>query len=441
MIDCVLAIDIGTQSIKAGIVDKHLNVLERVQQSVSVKITHGNHVEMDADELWSNLVEACNKLELRSRVSAMVLSTLCPSLVPLSGEGVPLHPMILHQDRRSGKQAEWAMNQVGEEQFLAIAGNLPVPGGISLTSILWIKEQYPEIYGRADVCFGHAATLILNRLTGKFLIDPSNASFTGLYDTVGYSDWHHGLCSLLGIDVEKLPLVQNSNTVAGNLIENTANELGIDPDIPVVMGANDTTSACVGAGVTEPGSLLNTSGTVDILVLCLDKPLVSKNHLLRTHAIPGKWLAMRTVSAGGGSLEWFRSNFCKELDKDDFYSRYLKEVLVKCPPPRASFLPFLGGNRHDIQHVTASFTNLSLETTREDMLIALLCGIVDFQFEILQKWEKQVELKRIIKHVGGGARSTYTAFKQSMLDGFQLEKKGETTLVGAAGLAIDTLGK
>jgi len=195
----------------------------------------------------------------------------------------------------------------------------------------------------------------------------------------------------------------------------------------------------VGAGVTAQGDLLNTSGTVDIMVLCLEKPLVSPRHLLRTHAYPGKWLAMRTVGSGGGSLEWFRQNFCRELKKEVFYSSYLKEVLENRPFLRASFLPFLSGNRHQVGQATASFINLTLDSTREEMLLALLDGIVNFQFEELEVWKDQVSLSKTIKHVGGGAKSSYTAFKQDKLKGYTLEMLGETTLTGAARLAFETL--
>lgn len=437
--DCILSLDIGTQSVRAGIVDRDLNILERRQVAVSIQVLHTNHVEMQAEDIWSALIKACGGLTQKDRIGAVVLSTLCPSLLPLDQRGNPLHPIILHLDRRSGKQARWALDRVGEETFLRISGNLPVPGGISLTSLLWIKEHFPDIYDRKGVCFGHAATFILKRLTGNFLIDPSNASFTGLYDTVGYSDWDSRLFDPLGIDRAKLPRVQNSNSIAGELLDDAAGKLGLKPGLPIVTGANDTTCATVGAGVTKSGDLLNTSGTVDILVLCLDRPLVSREHLLRTHAYPGKWLAMRTVGAGGGSLEWYRKNFCQEISKEDFYSDYLNNLLENGPRPSASFLPFLSGNRHQVGHRTASFEGLTLNTTREEMLLALLYGIVSFQFEALDRWEKDVKLSSIIHHVGGGAKSSYTAFKQKMLPQYKLEMQGETTLTGAARLAFETL--
>lgn len=314
--DCILAVDVGTQSLKVGLVDSALNVLERQAVPVATKVKHGDWVEMDAEELWTALVTATSGLVQKERVVGLVFSTLCPSLVPLSSEGKPLYSIILHQDRRSGDQASWALEQVGEETFMKINGNLPVPGGISLTSLLWLRDNLPEIYKRQDVCFGHATTYFMKRLCDEAIIDPSNASFTGLYDTVRYSDWHENLYGPLDIDPGKLPRLQFSNTVAGALGAKAAKQLGLASGLPIVTGANDTTCAAIGASVTRSGEMMNTSGTVDILVLCLEEPVVSRKHLLRTHAYPGKWLAMRTVGAGGGSLEWFRRNFCKELSKE-----------------------------------------------------------------------------------------------------------------------------
>jgi xylulokinase len=437
--DAILAVDIGTQSLKAGIIDASLKLVERQQVALSIKISSSTHAEMEAEQIWSALVDACRGLSQRHRARGIVFSTLCPSLVPLDSSGTPLHPIILHLDRRSAAEAAWALEAVGEDVFLNQTGNLPVPGGISLTSILWLKNRFPDIYARKDVCFGHAATFVLKRLTDRFLIDPSNASFTGLYDTVAYTDWNENICAALGIDPAKLPQVEDSNRAAGELTTWAAEQLGLAAGLPVVTGANDTTCACVGAEVISEGDLLNTSGTVDILVLCLDKPLVSRRHLLRTHAYPGKWLAMRTVGAGGGSLEWFRQNFCREMSKETFYGNYLTDVLAGQPANRATFLPFLSGNRHQVGQATGSFNNLTLDTTREELLLALLDGIVSFQFEELAHWKNHVALNRIIKHVGGGAKSAYTTFKQSRLEDFELRMLGETTLIGAARLAFETL--
>ena len=437
--DCILAIDVGTQSLRACIIDTGLSVLERQQIPYSPQVESRDRVEIDAEILWKALIQACSELKEKGRVKAIAFSTLCPSLLPMDAKGDPLHPIILHLDRRSYHQAQWALQRVGENEFLNVAGNLPVPGGISVTSLLWLRDHEPGIYYRKDVCFGHAVTFFLKRLTNRFVIDPSNASFTGLYDTVGYGDWDDRLLQPLEIERQKLPEVIMSASIAGELADSGARLLGLPKKVPVVIGANDTTCAAVGAGLSEAGDIMNTSGTVEILVLCLGEPLISKNHLLRTHAYPGRWLAMRTVGAGGASLEWFRMNFCKEMTKETFYEEYLKEVLSPKKVPEARFHPFLAGDRHRVRRKSGAFTRLTLNTTREDALLAVIYGIVSFQTEILSEWQKEAPLKNQIRHVGGGASDAYTRYKQSMLKKYSFVQLGETTLTGAAKLAMDAL--
>ena len=437
--DRILAVDVGTQSLKASVVDHDLTTLERQQVFYEPQVKRKTWVEIDAEVLWKAFIDVCCQLRMAKEVKSLCFSTLCPSLLPMDADGNPLRPVILHMDRRSYRQAIWALNRVGEDKFLRIAGNLPIPGGISLTSLLWIKETEPSIYQRKEVIFGHAVTFFMKRLTGRFVIDPSNASFTGFYDTVGYGDWSSELLRDLQIAREKLPQVVMSSTVVGELNKKMAESAELPPNIPVVIGANDTTCSCVGAGVTEPGKLLNTSGTTDCMVLCLDSPLPSKNHLLRTHAYPNRWLAMRIVGAGGASLEWFRKAFCQEMKRDFFYDEYLRTTLASSSRPETRFHPFLSGDRHRIKQKTGSFTQLSLETTKEDCLLALVHGIVSFQAKALREWKKKVNLDSVIYHVGGGASDAYTRYKQRLFKGFKVIQLGETAIKGAAKLGFDAL--
>jgi hypothetical protein len=74
----------------------------------------------------------------------------------------------------------------------------------------------------------------------------------------------------------------------------------------------------------------------------------------------------------------------------------------------------------------------------EDIL-ALLHSIVSFKFESLARRAKDINLSTVIQHIGGGAKTSHTAFKQKMIPIYKLEMQSETTLMGAAKLAIETL--
>ncbi len=435
----ILSVDIGTQSLKACIVDDQLTVKEEKSVGYQPVASDRCKVEIDAELLWKAFKGACENLAHKKNIDAISFSTLCPSLVVLDEEGTPLRPMILHLDRRSYRQAVWALERVPEEKFLRISGNLPIPGGISLTSMLWIRDNEPALYGRRDTIFGHAITFFTKRLVGTCFIDPSNASFTGLFETVEYGGWSDVLLQELDLPKEKLPRLANSAMVVGKLISKTAREIGLPEGLPVVIGANDTTCAAVGAGAMESGDLLNTSGTVEIMVLSLTKPLLSKKHLLRTHAYKNHWLAMRVVGAGGASVEWFRTNFCKEMKKDEFYNHYLPKVLSMTNSPDAIFHPFLSGDRHSVRSKTAAFTRLSLHSNRDDLLLGLMNGIVRTQIQGIKEWEKSVRLAETIYHVGGGATQAYSDFKRKRLRNYRFVEIKHAAAIGAAKIGIDAI--
>ena len=127
------------------------------------------------------------------------------------------------------------------------------------------------------------------------------------------------------------------------------------------------------------------------------------------------------------------------MTKETFYKEYLKEVLTPNQVPEARFQPYLSGDRHRIKRKSGAFTRMTLNTNREDLLLALAYGIIAFQIESISEWEKSVRLSSEIYHVGGCASDAYTGYKQGLMKDFRFVQLGETTLAGAAKLAMDAL--
>ncbi len=434
----LLAVDVGTQSLKLSVFDDGITCLERRKVPYQARAYAGNRVEIDADVFWNAFVSACRELENRD-VDGIVFSTLCPSLLLMDASGDPISPVILHLDRRSGEQSRRLVQSIGAEAFRSVTGNLPIPGGISVTSMLWIKDERGGSLPAGSV-FGHVVTFFMKRLAGVFAIDPSNASFTGLYETIKYGGWSLELTAATGIGAERLPKLLDSLEIAGGLLPAAAAEIGLKAGIPVVIGANDTTCAVAGAGIREPGKLLNTSGTVELLVLCTDTPSAGPNHLLRTHAYRDRWLMMRTLGAGGASVEWFRSQFCRDLSRDEFYGRYMPEVLGRDESGRSvRFDPYLTGDRHRLEPLKASFRDITLASTRDDFLYALAADNIGFMFSVLPEWEKSAYVEKRIYHVGGGAGDDYNGLKKRLLPDYEFVSIGETAERGAAVLGFEAL--
>ncbi|MFW6181947.1 MAG: FGGY-family carbohydrate kinase, partial [Spirochaetota bacterium] len=354
-------------------------------------------------------------------------------------EGGALYPAIIHLDRRSTAQSRTALRRVGKERFLSINGNLPFPGGISLTSILWLKQHLPAVY-RRTYCFGHLNTYLHRLFTGRFGIDPTNASFTGLYETLAWGGWSEELCGELGIDAGKLPPVVPSDQVVGTLTGRAAGLTGLRSGIPVVMGSNDTAQAALGAGAVDNGSILNISGSNEIITITTDRPLPHEKVYLRTHAVRERWLVL-AITLGGGALEWFRRELCREMDRDAFYREYLPDFVAhRFRKTTVRFSPHLAGDRHSISQKKAAFRGLTLETSREELLSALLAGIFEPLRLVLDLYGRQLPLRREVVLTGGMVNDAYLELKRRLFPQFVFRRVDECSTLGNGKMALLALG-
>ena len=429
----ILALDIGTSSLKAGLFDQQgrLVLTDKVDYTYEAE---GMCVQIDPEKIWKAFLRVMKILRsYLGQVDLLVPCTLSPSLIPMDESGTPLYPSILHWDRRSVKQARKALALIGKERFLRSAGNLPYPGGISLTSLLWIKENEPEIFKKASR-FGHMNTFFLKRLTGNWGMDPTHASLTGLYHTVARSGWIKDFAQEFEIPIRKLPPVIQCLEVVGKVAKEVASLTGIKSGTPVLMGSNDTSSAALGAGVLENGQILNISGSGELLAICLDKPIPDEKYYLRTHPLPNRWLVF-DLTTGGFALEWFRIQFCREMGEEEFYQSYLEALLSKDRKRSVKFHPYLAGDRTSLIQKKASFSGLTLSTSREDCLYALSEAILSRTKNLLKKMAKKIELDRVISLTGGRANQTLLDYKRRRLPGFEIVVKDDCALYGCAHMA------
>jgi len=430
----VLTIDAGTSSVKLALVDFNENIIHKVTKEYSYSISYENYVEFDFETLWSKIIEGFKELSLNNySINGIGLSVLCPGLVPLDKNGNPLRPAIIHLDRRSIRESKKALNIIGSDRFLSVTANLPYPGGISLTSILWIKYNEPDIYQKTYM-FGHTNTFILKRFTDEWCIDTTNASFTGLFNTMKASSWDIDIIRELGLDHDKLPPIFASCDVAGKISSKAAKNLVIPSGIPVVTGAGDTSCAALGAGVLEEGDILNSTGTVDVMVLSTQTPKPSKNYLIRTHAVPDKWLIMNIIPTGGEAIEWVRREFYKDINKEIFYNNYLYEVLKKTTTS-VKLKPYFSGDRTSFRQRKAVFSGITLSSTRDDLLRATCYALVSeikmrFKF-YYDNWQPS----KTIKFTGGGIKPLLEMKKKAFPE-FIWEEIKDATILGAAKLAM-----
>ncbi|MCL5103624.1 MAG: FGGY family carbohydrate kinase [Armatimonadetes bacterium] len=447
----ILALDVGTTAFKMGLFGPDLEKKLEITHPYAANFYGGGKADIEPEKWWGALQACCNEVRgILGSVGVISLSVTTPSAVPMADDGSAVGAAILFCDGRSREQARRLRELVGEDKFLAETCNLPVSGGSTLCSIMWVRENLPEVWNAAKK-WGHCNTYMTKRLTGEWVVDPNSISISGMYNSVRNDlTWNQDVLAAGEMPESKLPTLMPSDEKVGRILPHVAAELGLPHDCDVLCGANDATLAALSGGLTASGGISNIAGTCEITNVCLDKPIGSRNFSIRCHVVPGHWLTFRIMNTGGKALEWFHSAFCKDMTGDAFYGDYMPSVLedffANDPDSRESelpdYVPYLQGSRYSVDRLTASFAGLTLETTRENLLLSLIRGNALYQGEHLREVGALVKLGQKVMVTGGGAkiRGLIDAKKRWMGD-FEYEFQDQSSLLGAAMLGRSYLNE
>lgn len=438
----VIGIDIGTSGIKVGAMSKEgvLGYLE--YQPYSLLYPQTGWVEIDLEDIWCKTKALLSKVWLQvetiGTVDAISLSTFCNSSVFLNEQGKPLYQGIMYLDQRSKAEADWIKTAVGEDLMDRITKNRLEPGMYTITTHLWFKNNHPDLYEQTYK-WGNLSTFILQKLTGCFVMDWTQSSFSGMYDIENYR-WAADIYEKAGIDREKLPKVVDPCSIIGDLV---LPEL-TSKNIPVVAGAADTACSTVALGI-ETNQLFESVGTSNVLTVCTDQPaILDKRFLNRCHVVKNRWLSHGAMSFPGAAIQWFYEQFLKP----EGYSKDIFEELYKQSTAGANgvvFLPYMQGERSPIWDPNARgvFAGIHLNSTKADLFRAILEGCsfgLRQIFEIIEtKYQLQVEG---ISSIGGGAKNKeWAQIKANVLNkNIHIKDISETGVLGACILASTAIG-
>jgi xylulokinase len=435
----ILGVDVGTTAMKMGVfdgTDDSVTLVRQFSQEYPIN-TYNDGLFSDIEpQKWQQAFTAgCGALgELLSTVDVVALSGTTPGFTAMDAEGKPLYPAILMLDQRSRQQAQRIIDTVGMKTLLAETANMPVAGGCSLASLLWMKDNLPELYNRTAV-FGHSNTFMAKWLTGSFAIDPSSASLTALYNTVRNDmTWNGGIAGAFDISLDHLPPVIAAHESPGRLRPGLASELGLTKEPPVVIGGNDAVLAAYSLGIEEPGETMNINGTCEITLVCLPRCYPSRNYNIRCHAVAGRWLTLYVMNALGVAYEWFRKLFCSEMPYDAFYGSFMPEAVDGWLERESgvTYIPYLMGSRYSLAPLRAEFLGLTQETSREEMLAALVRGLCLYQREHLKEIALEIPLADEIRITGGALNPSLIRAKAKWMRTCRYVFEEQSSLKGAA---------
>ncbi len=435
----ILGVDIGTTAMKMGIYEdtgEDLYLVSSFSREYAIN-TYNDGLFGDIEpEKWQlAFVEGCRHFgEQAQEIEVISLSGTTPGLTPMDGQGQALAPAILMLDQRSREQARKIIDTVGLRYLLEHTANVPVAGGCSLASILWLKDNCPEIFKKTRT-FGHSNTFFCTWLTGESAIDPSSASLMALYNTVANDlSWNSEILAAFDLSEELLPRLCRAFESPGRLRPELVSSTGLQRRPPVLIGGNDAVLAAYSVHIDRPGEIFNINGTCEITMACLDKCLPSPNYNIRTHVVPERWFSFYVMNAGGKAFEWFKGLFCSEMDNDTFFNEFVPGAIERWLEKESGvrYIPYLMGSRYSLLPLKAEFLGLTQETTREEMLAALVRGLCEYQRENLKEIGIELNLHERIVVSGGVISEAIIKAKKRWMRDCDYHFESESSLRGAA---------
>ena len=446
----IIGVDIGTSGTKTVLFDQAGTPISSKTIEYPLYQPQNGWAEQNPLHWWDAVVETLRAVVEKSSidkasVAGIGLSGQMHGLVMLDEHGDVLRNSIIWCDGRTTKQCAEITTLIGAERLIEITANPALPG-FTASKILWVRENEPELYAKCRRIL-LPKDYIRYKLTGVSATEVSDASGMNLMD-VPKRTWSDEVLSKLGIDRSLLADMYESYEITGRITNDAASLTGLAVGTPVVGGAGDNAAAAIGTGVVEAGRAFTTIGTSGVIFAHSETAIIDPAGRVHTFcaAVPGAWTVMSCTLSAGGSLQWFRNNFCHaemltalEIGIDPYVLMTQQAKRVPIGSNRLLFLPFLMGERSPLLNADARgvFFGLSGMHTKRDLLRSVMEGVAYSQRDCLDVLrEMGIAFSKMLA-TGGGGKSKF--WRQMLADNYDCPvvtvQNTEGPALGAAILA------
>ena len=368
-----IGVDLGTSAVKLLLMDEKGKIEKIVSKEYPLYFPHPGWSEQKPEDWFAQsmagikeLVSECD----RSQVKGISFGGQMHGLVALDEKDEVIRPAILWNDGRTGKQTDYLNGVIGKEKLSKYTANIAF-AGFTAPKILWMKENEPENFAR--ICkIMLPKDYLAYRLSGTFCTEYSDASGMLLLD-VEHKCWSREIMEICGITEEQLPKLYESWEPVGCLKPEIAEELGLPADVKVIAGAGDNAAAAVGTATVGDGGCNISLGTSGTLFISSREFGVDENNALHSFAhADGNYHLMGCMLSAASCNKWWMDEILKT-------TKYQEEQagITKLGENQVFYLPYLMGERspHNDPDARAAFIGMSMDTTREDMTLAVLEGV------------------------------------------------------------------
>jgi glycerol kinase len=444
----LLALDQGTTSSRALVLDRSGKVVAVSQREFTQIFPQPGWVEHDPTEIWSSqsgvTAEAISRsgAELDEIAAIGITNQRETAVVWDRKTGDPVYNAIVWQDRRTAGVCD-KMKADGLEPLIQQKTGLVIDAYFSGTKVAWILQHVPgarEKAERGELAFGTVDSWLIWKLThGQVHVtDETNASRTMLFN-IYTREWDDELLKHLGVPRSMLPSVKSSSEVYGE-------SAGALAGIPIAGIAGDQQSALFGQMCHQPGMVKNTYGTGCFMLMNTGtEPVPSKNKLLTTIAWRAggqtQYALEGSVFIAGAVVQWLRDGL-----KIIRSSTEVEALAASVPDTGDVYLvaAFAGlGAPHWDPYARGAVIGVTRGTTAAHIARAALEGIAFQVADILLAMEADagIQLKELRVDGGASGNNLLMQFQADLL-GIPVvrAKNAETTGLGSAYLAALAVG-
>lgn len=442
----IIAHDLGTTGNKASLHSDDGKMLQHCTISYPAHFASGGVAEQNPMDWWNAVGGASKKLLQMANVSAdqitgIGISGQMMGAIFLDENFNPTRDAIIWADFRAQKQSDLLIEKIGLERAYKKLGHRLNPT-YSISKVMWVRDNQPDIWAKTKhICI--AKDFVNQKLTGRFVTEPSDASSTNCFDQIKLN-WDTEILSAANIPISYFPEIVSSTTVIGGLTKDAADHVGLNAGTPVVAGGGDGPMAALGAGIIEPSDgAYVCMGSSSWVAVSTDKPLHDSKMRSMTwnHIVPNKFSPTATMQAGGASLQWMVEDLLPASEKDRYKILLDEAGKVNSSDDGLFFLPHILGERSPYWNPSAAgaFIGLGRHHDRSYLVRAVLEGVAFNLLTCIQAFtDNGVPIKQV-DVIGGGAESALWLQIFADIWGVKVRSRSIVEDANSLGAAVTTL--
>jgi sugar (pentulose or hexulose) kinase len=458
MTETILAIDNGTQSVRALLFDRDGQLLFRSQVKFD-PVYHSSlpgYAEQSADYYWDCLVIAVKGLWEQGAKPAdiigVTLTTQRGTVVAVDQDGMALRSAITWLDQRESLHSP-SLPMHWKAIFRVLGATDTVNQFLRKAEINWIAQYEPQVFSKMHKCLLLSGYLT-HRLTGQFR--------DAVAAQVGYIpfDFHHQAWArswdwkwhALRVSRDQLPDLVPAGGILGHITAVTSAETGIPEGLPLLSAGADKACEVLGSGCLDPhmGALsFGTTATINTI----RRNYVEVTPLLPPYpaSVPGHYCTEVQTSRGFWMVNWFREQFGAEdmasaLAEDIPVEQIFERHLQATPAGNMGLMlqPYWSpGVREPGREAKGALIGFGDVHGRAHVYRAIVEGLMYALKESAGRIEKRAKVRiHSLRVSGGGAQSDSVVQIAADVFGLKVERPHttETSGLGAAICAAVGLG-